>query len=88
MAASRRQMDCGRAASPRLQTGQFAVKTWPSGDYAKVSGEARKSIESVLSFYGDKSGQWLSELTHKERFSFVWPVISGWRRAFLLVFGT
>jgi uncharacterized phage-associated protein len=47
--------------------GQFAVKTWPSGDLAKVSGAARKSIDAVLSFYGDKTGQWLSELTHKER---------------------
>jgi uncharacterized phage-associated protein len=47
--------------------GQFAVKTWPSGDPAKVSGEAKKTIDSVLAFYGGKSGQWLSELTHKER---------------------
>ncbi len=46
--------------------GQFAVKTWPTGDHAKITGEAKKTIDSVLSFYGDKSGQWLSELTHKE----------------------
>lgn len=47
--------------------GQFSVKQWPEGDRAKITGEAKKTIDSVLSFYGDKSGQWLSELTHKER---------------------
>jgi len=47
--------------------GQFAVRTWPNGVPAKVSGEVKKTIDSVLSFYGDKAGQWLSELTHKER---------------------
>lgn len=47
--------------------GQFSVKTWPDGDPSKISGEAKKTIDSVLKFYGDKTGQWLSELTHKER---------------------
>lgn len=47
--------------------GLFTVKTWPDGDRSKVTGEAKKTIDSVLDFYGDKSGQWLSELTHKER---------------------
>ena len=28
--------------------GQFVVKTWPSGDAAKVSGEAKKTIDAVL----------------------------------------
>jgi uncharacterized phage-associated protein len=46
--------------------GQFIVKSWPSGDASKVDGEAKETIDSVLSFYGDKSGQWLSELTHME----------------------
>ncbi len=47
--------------------GQFAVKIWPGGHHVKVSGAAKNSSEAVLSFYGAKSGQWLSELTHKER---------------------
>jgi len=46
--------------------GQFSVKTWPDGNATKVTGEAKKTIDSVLAFYGDKSGHWLSELTHKE----------------------
>lgn len=47
--------------------GRFSVKTWPDGDWTKVVGEAKKTIDSVLKFYGAKSGQWLSELTHNER---------------------
>lgn len=46
--------------------GKFSVKEWPKGDRGKVTGEVKKTIDSVLAFYGDKSGQWLSELTHKE----------------------
>ena len=46
--------------------GQFLVKAWPDGDPAKIKGAAKKAVDSVLSFYVDKSGQWLSELTHKE----------------------
>jgi uncharacterized phage-associated protein len=47
--------------------GQFSVKTWPNGDWKKITGEAKMTIDSVLKFYGDKTGHWLSELTHKER---------------------
>ncbi len=47
--------------------GLFSVKKWPDGNSANIVGEAKKTIDSVLAFYGDKSGQWLSELTHKEQ---------------------
>jgi len=47
--------------------GQFLVTAWPDGDPSKIKGKAKRTVDSVLSFYGDKSGQWLSELTHKER---------------------
>lgn len=47
--------------------GQFSVKTWPNGAPAKIAGEAKITVNSVLKFYGGKTGQWLSELTHKER---------------------
>ncbi len=46
--------------------GQFSLKAWPDGDWKKITGEAKKTIDSVLKFYGDKTGHWLSELTHKE----------------------
>lgn len=38
-----------------------------SGDPTALDANARASIDAVLKFYGDKSGQWLSELTHRER---------------------
>lgn len=47
--------------------GKFSLKEWPHGDHRKICGEAKKTVDSVLKFYGDKSGHWLSELTHKER---------------------
>lgn len=33
----------------------------------EVEGSAAQNIEKVLSFYGEKSGHWLSNLTHSER---------------------
>lgn len=46
--------------------GKFSVSNWPKGNHRKVKGEEKTTIDSVLKFYGDKSGHWLSELTHKE----------------------
>lgn len=37
-----------------------------SGDPTKLSAKQKESIDSVLSFYGEKSSQWLSDLTHLE----------------------
>ena len=47
--------------------GQFSLKAWPVGDPTKITGAVKETIDSVLKFYGDKTGQWLSELTHNER---------------------
>ncbi len=46
--------------------GQFMVKAWPTGDAALLTDEERSSIDAVLGSYGEKSGYWLSELTHME----------------------
>lgn len=46
--------------------GQFEVGRWPSGDPRKLSATDRTTVESVLRFYGGKSAQWLSDLTHSE----------------------
>lgn len=35
--------------------GQFSVKDWARGDWKKITGEAKKTINSVLKFYGDKA---------------------------------
>jgi uncharacterized phage-associated protein len=40
--------------------------SFKQGSIAKLTQAQRDSIEAVLDFYGDKSGHWLSELTHSE----------------------
>jgi len=45
--------------------GQFQVQKW-DGDPAKLSTGQRETIDSVLRFYGNKTSQWLSDLTHSE----------------------
>lgn len=37
------------------------------GDPSRLDSDARDTIDAVLEFYGPKSAQWLSDLTHKER---------------------
>lgn len=45
--------------------GQFLVTTL-SGDSNQLSSASRDTIDAVLNFYGDKTAQWLSDLTHQE----------------------
>ena len=46
--------------------GMFKVADWPHGDSDVLTSAQRETIDAVLSFYGDKSSQWLSDLTHRE----------------------
>ena len=41
--------------------------TFPKGSAAALSPEQKKSVDAVVNFYGGKSSQWLSDLTHMER---------------------
>ena len=50
-----------------LHRGSFEVAEWPRGDAAKLSAEERTTVDSVLQFYGSRSAQWLSDLTHREQ---------------------
>ena len=36
------------------------------GDVDALTDEQRETVDAVLAFYGDKSPQWLSDLTHME----------------------
>lgn len=36
------------------------------GDPEVLGADERETVDAVLSFYGDKSSQWLSQLTHAE----------------------
>lgn len=46
--------------------GQFEVGKWSSGDISKLSRTQKASINAVIKYYGNKSSQWLSDLTHEE----------------------
>jgi uncharacterized phage-associated protein len=47
--------------------GEFQVSSWPHGDPARLGPEERETVDAVLKFYGGKTAQWLSDLTHAER---------------------
>jgi uncharacterized phage-associated protein len=46
--------------------GQYQVSSWPLGDPKKISSDDASTIDAVLKFYGHRSSQWLSDLTHSE----------------------
>lgn len=47
--------------------GQFKVKPpWVRGDVDELDDSGRETIDAVLDFYGDKTSQWLSDLSHIE----------------------
>lgn len=47
--------------------GLFEVSTSDvSGDPTRLTATERESVDAVLKYYGDKSSQWLSELSHVE----------------------
>ncbi|HEX4276443.1 MAG TPA: type II toxin-antitoxin system antitoxin SocA domain-containing protein [Bryobacteraceae bacterium] len=47
--------------------GMFDVSAWPKGNADALTKEQRDTVDSVLHFYGEKTSQWLSDLTHSER---------------------
>lgn len=49
-----------------VHRGMFDLKEWPKGDPGNLNAVQRETIDAVLGFYGDKSSQWLSDLTHSE----------------------
>lgn len=49
-----------------LHRSQYRRASWPKGKIGNLTTDQRESIDAVLGFYGDKTGHWLSELTHQE----------------------
>lgn len=47
--------------------GKFDVGSWPQGNPDALTDRQRETVDAVLTFYGEKSPQWLSDLTHLER---------------------
>jgi len=50
----------------RLHRGKFTVSSWPDGERGNLSQTERETVDAVLKFYGDRTPQWLSDLTHRE----------------------
>jgi uncharacterized phage-associated protein len=52
----------------RKHKGLFTIeRKWASGgDAAKLSPTNKETVDVVLGYYGDKTLQWLSDLTHQE----------------------
>ena len=49
-----------------LHKGQFTVQKLSKGNLNHLSINQKDTIDHVLKAYGDKSAQWLSDLTHRE----------------------
>jgi len=45
--------------------GMFRVHRW-DGDPKKLTTDEKETINAILGFYGNRSSQWLSDLTHQE----------------------
>ncbi|MBV9758981.1 MAG: DUF4065 domain-containing protein [Acidobacteriaceae bacterium] len=50
----------------RAHRGQFQVSSISNGNAHKLTQDERETVDAVLEFYGAKSSQWLSDLTHQE----------------------
>ncbi|MEO5347929.1 MAG: Panacea domain-containing protein [Magnetococcus sp. YQC-9] len=50
-----------------VHRGQFLVTRIPEGVSANLTASEKETIDAVLGYYGSKSSQYLSDLTHMER---------------------
>lgn len=46
--------------------GQFMIANWPLGDERRLATDDRETIDAVCNFYGKRTAQDLSDLTHRE----------------------
>ena len=46
--------------------GLFKIRKWSKGSSKRLNKTQAETVDGVLKFYGDKSSQWLSDLTHME----------------------
>ncbi len=46
--------------------GQFSISSIPLGNSNNLTNDEKETITSVLAYYGDRSSQYLSDLTHME----------------------
>ncbi len=51
----------------QLHRGHFGIASISEGDAGNLTVDQSETIDAVLGHYGDKSSQWLSDLTHREK---------------------
>ena len=50
-----------------VHRGEFNLSSkWPRGNASVLSQKQKETIDGVLKFYGNKTSQWLSDLSHRE----------------------
>jgi uncharacterized phage-associated protein len=47
--------------------GQLSISQLDRGHPDNLTAQQKETVDAVLGFYGDKTGQWLSDLTHREK---------------------
>lgn len=50
----------------RYHKGKFKVSKWERGNARKLDKDQKETVDAVLKHYGNKTGQELSDLTHRE----------------------
>jgi len=46
--------------------GAYQISHWPNGSRSGLTTKERETVDAVVNFYGPKTSQWLSDLTHLE----------------------
>ena len=49
-----------------IHKGEYLLKDIPVGDISQLQDEEKETIDVILTAYGDKKSQWLSDRTHSE----------------------
>jgi uncharacterized phage-associated protein len=47
--------------------GKFQIASWPKGNAKLLGPVEQETVDAVLSYYGGRSSQWLSDLSHREQ---------------------
>jgi uncharacterized phage-associated protein len=50
-----------------VHKGQFEISNWPLGKISNLDHKAKTTIDSIINFYGKKTAQELSDLSHCEK---------------------
>jgi uncharacterized phage-associated protein len=50
----------------RIHRGEYEVRSWPKGDSGRLNSDQRDTVDAVIGYYGHRTSQWLSALTHSE----------------------